>query len=109
MITNQEIIIAAEKLTRQSGLDFFMDYQNQDISYENFNDIFLSKPPSQIEIDGENKSDYSLAITYSDVYNEVIRNKRKVAYGTWEEQLEMQFDGTWEAHVNSVKTQFPFI
>lgn len=109
MITNQEIIIAAEKLARQADSNFFMDYQNQDISQENFNSIFVSKSPSQIEIDGEAKSDYPLPVTYSDVYNEVIRNKRKVAYGTWEDQMEMQFDGTWEDHVNSVKEQFPFI
>lgn len=32
---------------------------------------------------------------------------RKVAYGTWEEQMEMQYDGTWEAHVLAVKQRYP--
>lgn len=32
---------------------------------------------------------------------------RKAAYGTWQEQLEMQTDGTWKAHTKSVKTKYP--
>lgn len=32
---------------------------------------------------------------------------RKAAYGTWQEQLDMQFKGTWELHVAAVKAAHP--
>ena len=32
---------------------------------------------------------------------------RKAAYGPWQEQLNKQYDGTWEAHVAGVKAQWP--
>lgn len=32
---------------------------------------------------------------------------RKAAYRTWQEQMEMQADGTWEQHVLDVKAKFP--
>lgn len=32
---------------------------------------------------------------------------RAGAYGTWEAQLDMQFHGTWQAHVEAVKAMFP--
>lgn len=108
-ITNQEIITAAEKFAKANDMVFAMDWQEQDITADNFHDIFLSKNPSQIEIDGENKDDYPADFTYADAYNEIMRWRRKEAYGTWEQQMEMQFDGTWEDHVNQVKADYPFI
>jgi hypothetical protein len=108
-ITNQEIILAAEKFARANDMFFGMDYQDQDINIDNFHSIFLSKNPSQIEVDEEDKSDYPADYTYADVYNEIMRERRKAEYGTWEEQMEMQFDGTWEDHVQSVKDKYLFI
>lgn len=108
-ITNQEIITAAEKLARNNDYVFAVDYQDQNITEENFHSIFLSKNPSQIEVDGEDKSNYPADFTYADVYNQIMRDRRKKEYGTWEEQLEMQFDETWESHVQAVKDKYPFI
>lgn len=31
---------------------------------------------------------------------------RRGAYGSWQEQMDMQFAGTWEAHVAQVKERF---
>jgi hypothetical protein len=31
---------------------------------------------------------------------------RRGAYGTWQEQLDKQFSGTWEEHVSQVKSRF---
>lgn len=105
MITNEEIIKAVSTL-----LDGVMlDWTGEDIDETNFASIFLTKSPSQIEIDEEDKADYAVAISYADAYNEIMRWRRKEAYGTWEQQMEMQFDGTWEDHVNQVKADYPFI
>ena len=32
---------------------------------------------------------------------------RKPEYGSWEEQLDMMYHGTWEAHVQAVKDKYP--
>jgi len=32
---------------------------------------------------------------------------RKPLYGTWEEQLDMMYHGTWEKHVSKVKKDIP--
>lgn len=32
---------------------------------------------------------------------------RRAAYGSWQEQLDMQYDRTWEAHVAEVKSRYP--
>lgn len=32
---------------------------------------------------------------------------RHASYGTWEQQMEMQYDGTWESHVAAVKAKYP--
>lgn len=32
---------------------------------------------------------------------------RRAAYGSWEEQLDLQFHGTWKAHVAAVKAAHP--
>jgi len=34
-------------------------------------------------------------------------DKRKPLYGTWEEQLDMMYHGTWEKHVSKVKKDIP--
>ena len=32
---------------------------------------------------------------------------RKKEYGSWEDQMDMMYHGTWEAHVQAVKDKFP--
>ena len=32
---------------------------------------------------------------------------RKPEYGSWEEQLDMMYHGTWEAHVQAVRDKHP--
>ena len=32
---------------------------------------------------------------------------RKPLYGTWEEQLDMMYHGTWKAHVDKIKSDIP--
>ena len=32
---------------------------------------------------------------------------RKPLYGTWEEQLDMMYHGTWKDHVDKIKTDIP--
>ncbi|NJB66683.1 hypothetical protein GGQ74_000323 [Desulfobaculum xiamenense] len=32
---------------------------------------------------------------------------REGAYGTWEQQLDMQYHGTWQAHMEAVKAAWP--
>ena len=34
-------------------------------------------------------------------------DRRKPFYGTWEEQLDMMYHGTWKDHVAKVKTDIP--
>ena len=75
-ITNQEIILSAEKFARANDMFFGMDYQEQDITADNFHEFFLSKNPSQIEVDGEDNVDYPAEYTYADAYNEIMRDRR---------------------------------
>ena len=35
------------------------------------------------------------------------QDNRIAAYGSWREQLDMMYHGTWEAHVPSVKVEHP--
>ncbi len=32
---------------------------------------------------------------------------RKAAYGSWQEQMEMQYDGTWNDHLEKVRDMYP--
>ena len=50
--------------------------------------------------------------TAQDAYEaEYTSNKyqrdRKPLYGTWEEQLDMMYHGTWKAHVDKIKSDVP--
>ena len=40
-------------------------------------------------------------------YEIEYKEKRKLEYGTWEEQLDMMHHGTWEAHVQAVRDKYP--
>ena len=63
--------------------------------------------PSDVEVGWEDEKtvlgwikDFNASLmTYAD--------KRKPLYGTWEEQLDMMYHGTWEKHVSKVKKDIP--
>ena len=62
-------------------------------------------PESDLEVVEENWTD--------DEWNNALQNqlgfadKRKPLYGTWEEQLDMMYHGTWKDHVTKVKADIP--
>ena len=39
--------------------------------------------------------------------NKKYQRDRKPLYGTWEEQLDMMYHGTWKAHVDKIKSNIP--
>ena len=43
----------------------------------------------------------------ADYDNKQYQRDRKPEYGSWEDQLDMMYHGTWEAHVQAVKDKFP--
>ena len=57
--------------------------------------------PSQADQDKWTKEyeDYMVSIAY--------KEKRRPEYGSWEDQLDMMYHGTWEAHVQAVKDKYP--
>jgi hypothetical protein len=57
--------------------------------------------PSQADQDKWTKEyeDYMVSIAY--------KEKRKPEYGSWEDQMDMMYHGTWEAHVQAVKEKHP--
>ena len=62
-------------------------------------------PESDLEVVEENWTD--------DEWNNALQNqlgyadKRKPLYGTWEQQLDMMYHGTWKDHVAKVKADIP--
>ena len=62
-------------------------------------------PESDLEVVEENWTD--------DEWNNALQNqlgfadKRKPLYGTWEEQLDMMYHGTWKDHIAKVKSDIP--
>lgn len=42
-----------------------------------------------------------------DIFNNKQRELRAAAYGTWREQMDMQYHGTWHAHIEEVKQLYP--
>ena len=59
--------------------------------------------PSQADQDKWTKEyeDYMVSIAY--------KEKRRPEYGSWEEQLDMMYHGTWEAHVQAIKDKYPVV
>ena len=39
--------------------------------------------------------------------NKKYQRDRKPMYGTWEEQLDMMYHGTWKDHVDKIKSDIP--
>ena len=39
--------------------------------------------------------------------NKKYQRDRKPLYGTWEEQLDMMYHGTWKDHVDKIKSDIP--
>ena len=59
-----------------------------------------------------------ISLTDAEIQAEVVRLKeeyesnkyqrdRKPMYGTWEEQLDMMYHGTWKDHMDKIKTDIP--
>ena len=57
--------------------------------------------PSKEEIDAK------LAELTAEYDNNKYQRDRKPLYGTWEEQLDMMYHGTWKDHVAKVKADIP--
>lgn len=107
-ISNKEIIDAVIKLNPEQTI--YVELPDEgNIDASNYNTTFYTKSISQINIDGEDLSKFVLDTSWEDVYNSIVRYKRKIAYGNWDVQLEMQFDGVWNDHVQDVKNQYPFL
>ena len=43
----------------------------------------------------------------ADYDSKQYQRNRKPEYGSWEEQLDMMYHGTWEAHVQAVRDKHP--
>ena len=43
----------------------------------------------------------------ADYDSKQYQRDRKPEYGSWEDQMDMMYHGTWEAHVQAVKEKFP--
>jgi len=39
--------------------------------------------------------------------NNKYQRDREPLYGTWKEQLDMMYHGTWKAHVDKIKSDIP--
>ena len=43
----------------------------------------------------------------ADYDSKQYQRDRKPEYGSWEDQLDMMYHGTWESHVQAVKDKYP--
>ena len=43
----------------------------------------------------------------ADYDSKQYQRDRRPEYGSWEDQLDMMYHGTWEAHVQAVKEKYP--
>ena len=43
----------------------------------------------------------------ADYDSKQYQRDRKPEYGSWEDQLDMMYHGTWESHVQAVKNKHP--
>ena len=48
-----------------------------------------------------------LTTMQADYDSKQYQRDRKPEYGSWEEQMDMMYHGTWEAHVQAVKDKHP--
>lgn len=78
------------------------------VTEQNYDETFLTISHSQADINKRPYADYTV-LDYTTVYNQVMRNRRQLEYGTWQQQLNMMYDGTWNDYVAGVKTKYPFI
>ena len=89
--------------------------------------ILAINPSAEVSIDGEDFDSPNFQITWhsgtpeipkadieammaelkADYDSKQYQRDRKPEYGSWEEQLDMMYHGTWEAHVQAVKDKYP--
>ena len=43
----------------------------------------------------------------ADYDSKQYQRDRKPEYGSWEDQMDMMYHGTWEAHVQAIKDKYP--
>jgi len=43
----------------------------------------------------------------ADYDSKQYQRDRKPEYGSWEDQMDMMYHGTWETHVQAVKEKYP--
>ena len=61
-------------------------------------------PEEEAQRDAEEKA---WADKQVELKNTQYKRDRKPLYGTWEEQLDMMYHGTWKDHVAKVKADIP--
>ena len=81
------------------------------------NPIHIEAVRSFVTSRGWSLNDYELGFAEDDVVDGWIKaqheadktyaDKRRPLYGTWEEQLDMMYHGTWKDHVAKVKQDIP--
>ena len=85
--------------------------------------ILAINPKAQVSVNGEDLDQITwhagtpeipradieamMAELKADYDNKQYQRDRKPEYGSWEDQLDMMYHGTWEAHVQAVKDKFP--
>ena len=60
----------------------------------------FAKPTEKECVDG-------VAKLQTEYDNKKYQRDRKPMYGTWEEQLDMMYHGTWKDHVDKIKSDIP--
>jgi hypothetical protein len=64
-----------------------------------------------IQLDSEKyaelAADPDVTFVNTHIVTQSVDELRMAAYGTWQEQMDMQYHGTWKAHVAKVKKDNP--
>lgn len=102
-LTIQNLILQRNKIEAELPfLSSWREEEENDIVESIEDDIEPNEYNSEPTVIEDNYS-YNVSQWKLDNYDKL----RKAAYGSWENQLEMQADGTWEQHINDVKNKFP--
>ena len=74
---------------------------------EEFTSNFTIHKANGVEAPTWAKLQEHLATMQAEYDSKQYQRDRKPEYGSWEEQLDMMYHGTWEAHVQAVKDKYP--
>ena len=81
--------------------DFSASEENDGTNVQIYWHDKVQKQPSSAEIKAE------IVRLQAEYDNNKYQRDRKPLYGTWEEQLDMMYHGTWKDHVAKVKADIP--